>query len=48
MSEDKDKKPEDFTIPELLEMLEEVTATKDEYQAEIDRLRKEIEKNQNE
>jgi len=46
--ENEDKKPEDFTIPELLKMIDELVSNEQNYIKEIARLRKELEDNQNE
>ena len=48
MSEEKDKKSEDFTIPELLEMVDELVSNEQGYIEEIARLKKELEDNKNE
>jgi len=47
MSEEKDKKPEDFTIPELLQIINELVSNEQVYIEEIARLKKELEDNQN-
>jgi 5-methylthioribose kinase len=47
MSEEKDKKPEDFTIPELLQIIDELVSNEQVYIEEIARLKKELEDNQN-